>query len=312
MNESTIDSGRTAGHSSMDAVASSSNAPITDRQKVTRLSEALLRLLHEPALEQRPYTGAGFEQARDALLQTDAYDLTRPSPDQPRLSLREIGDRENRTVELSAWNRLPHGWVGCRAEDESLCYFSADRWRPVHGADASSAMASLSAMSSLSYQFYLIAKQRTCSNSGCLRNASHVLLASDGATMPGGAVCEVCAQTFLSAQTDQPGKEWHAVAPISGCGTRDWLISLLIERLDIDAEDPDAHLSAMRKVVDYLSDYLGEPNTTPITLTHDDRIEELTRWYRLWRGWLGCRTASGKYEFFSEVNWSPLERASAG
>ena len=107
------------------------------------------------------------------------------------------------------------------------------------------------------------------------------------------------------------GKQWHAVAPLSDCDARDQLISLLIERLDIDVEDPKAHQSAMREVVDYLSDYLGEPNTAPITLTQDDDTEELTRWYRLWRGWFGCRTASGKYEFFSEVSWSPMEPASA-
>lgn len=188
--------------------------PMTDRQKIALLSEALLRLLFGGTLDGRSYEGDGWEEANDALLTTGAYAFGQPHPTKSNLVLREIDAADTpRTVELWTWNRWPNGWAGCRAEDEPACYFPATEWAPVGDAPAFPAGPGPVCSSVLTTLLTQVQAGAHCATHGCRRQATHVLIAPDGTTVPGGLCCEGCSRRCTREYLDKLGERWHAVSP---------------------------------------------------------------------------------------------------
>lgn len=187
---------------------------MTDRQKIAVLSEALLRLLFRGTVDGRPHEGDGWAQANDALQAAGAYAFGQPHPTTPNLVLREIdGGDSPRTVELWTWNRWPNGWAGCRAEDEPACYFPAARWAPVGDAPEFPAGPGPICSSALTSLLTQVQAGAHCATHGCRRPATHVLIAPDGTTVPGGLCCEACARCCTREYLDKLGERWHAVTP---------------------------------------------------------------------------------------------------
>lgn len=187
---------------------------MTDRQKIALLSEALLRLMFGGTVDGRALEGDGWEEANDALLAAGAFAFATPHPAKPNLVLREIdGGDTPRTVELWTWNRWPNGWAGCRAGDEPVCYFPADRWAPVGDAPDFPAGPGPVFSSPLASLLTHVQVGAHCATHGCRRRATHVLIAPDGTTVPGGLCCEPCARLCTREYLDELGERWHAVAP---------------------------------------------------------------------------------------------------
>lgn len=283
---------------------------LTDRQKIALLSEALLRLMFGSTVDGRPHEGDGWEQANDALLATGAYSFGTPHPTTPNLVLREIGGGETtRTVTLWTWNRWPNGWAGCRGEDEPACYFPSDKWESVGDAPEFPAGPGPVGTSTLTALLTHVQAGTHCSTHGCRRRASHVLVAPDGATVPGGMCCEPCATLCTSEYLTQLGERWAAVAPVSGRDARDELICSLLDRVDGGVTDPHLRDIARREARNGLAEIHGDAQREPLVLEHDGQTETLTAWYRLTRGWFGTNASSGQDEYFAALHWAPADGA---
>ena len=281
---------------------------LTDRQKIARLAEALLRLMFGGTVDGRPHEGDGWDEANDALLAAGAYSFGQPHPARPNLVLREIdGGDSARTVELWTWNRWPNGWAGCRAEDEPACYFPADRWERVGDAPDFPAGPGPVYSSALTSQLTHIQAGAHCSTHGCGRSATHVLIAPDGTTVPGGMCCMPCARLIATEYLDKLGERWHAVVPASGRDPRDGLICDLLDRLDGFVTDLASHRIALREAREALAGVYGEAQGAPLALTHDGQTIALADWYRLSRGWFGRDTASGRDGFYSDTHWAAAD-----
>ena len=134
-------------------------------------------------------------------------------------------------------------------------------------------------------------------------------LGPDGEPVPGSLGCEPCVRLCTREYREKLGESWHAVAPVSERDPRDRLLGELTEWLDINVNEAAVHQDAMSVVRSGLRDTLGDPQTDTLRLLNDGETEQLDDWYRLPRGWVGRRTKTGRYEYFSAVNWVPEEAA---
>ena len=252
------------------------------------------------------------DRQKNALLTTGAYSFGRPHPTTPNLVLREIdgGRSPRRTVELWTWNRWSNGWAGCRGEDEPACYFPADKWEPVGDAPDFPAGPGPVFSSPLTSLLTHVEAGAHCSTHDCRARATHVLVAPDGTTVPGGVCCAPCATLITTEFLNKLGERWHAVTPASDRDPRDVLICNLLDRLDGGVTEPFLREVAQKDARGELATLYGDAQPAPLMLEHDGQTETLTNWYRLSRGWYGKIQATERDGFFSDRHWAPAEGAS--